>query len=118
MLLKQKLIDGLTGAKKESNKALESISQSMVAVGEAIGDGLALLPTVLSGAQTQEAPRYMQSNPQHHTTIRIFNFLTHLAEIFLMTITESRFRERKMKLPEAIHHRIYTVHRSTYANAK
>ena len=67
MLLKQKLIDGLTGAKKESNKALESISQSMVAVGEAIGDGLALLPTALSGAQTQQAPQvYAEYSPAPH----------------------------------------------------
>ena len=36
--LKQKLIDGLTDATKESNKALESISQSMVAVGKSTGD--------------------------------------------------------------------------------
>ena len=67
VLLKQKLIDGLTEAKKESNKALESISQSMVAVGEAIEDGLALLPTGLSGAQTQQAPRvYAEYSPAPH----------------------------------------------------
>ena len=65
--MKQKLIDGLTEAKKESNKALESISQSMVAVGEAIEDGLALLPTGLSGAQTQQAPRvYAEYSPAPH----------------------------------------------------
>ena len=118
VLMKQKLIDGLTEAKKESNKALESISQSMVAVGEAIEDGLALLPTGLSGAQTQQAPRvYAEYSPAPHN-YPDFQFSNSLAEIFLMIITESRFRARKMKHPDAIHHRIYTVHRNKYANAK
>ena len=54
MQLKQKLTDGLTEAAKESNKALEIISQSMVAVGKSIGDGLSLLATTLSGAQIQQ----------------------------------------------------------------
>ena len=55
--LKQNLIDGLTEATKEPNKALESILQSMVAVGKSIGDELALLATALSGVLTQQAPQ-------------------------------------------------------------
>ena len=54
--LKQKLIDGLMEATKECNKALESILQSMIAVGKSIGDGLALLATALSAVQTQQTP--------------------------------------------------------------
>ena len=65
--LKQKLIDGLTEATKESNKALESISQPMVAVGKSIRDGLALLATTLSGVQTQQAPQgHAEYSPGPH----------------------------------------------------
>ena len=65
--LKQKLIDGLTEATKESNKALESISQPMVTVGKSIRDGLALLATTLSGVQTQQAPQgHAEYSPGPH----------------------------------------------------
>ena len=47
-------------------------------------DGLTLLATAPSGVQTQETPL-------HYTFIQFFSFLTHSAEIFLRTITESRF---------------------------
>ena len=51
--LKEKLIDGLTEATIQSNRALENISQSIVAVGKSIGDGLALLANALSAGQNQ-----------------------------------------------------------------
>ena len=63
--LKQKLVDGLTNATNEFNKALESISQSMVAVGKSTKNEITLLAIDLSGVKT----------------------LTHSAEIFLMIIT-------------------------------
>ena len=82
----------MTEATKESNKALESISQSMVAVGKSIKDGLALHVTALSGVQTQQKHhRDTQNIHLENTIMQLFNFLTHSAEIFLMTITESRF---------------------------
>ena len=65
MKLKQKLADGLTNATNEFNKALESISQSMVAGGKSTRNGLTLLAIDLSGVKT----------------------LTHSAETFLMIIT-------------------------------
>ena len=65
--MKQKLIDGLMEATKESNKALESISQPMVAVGKSIRDGLALLATTLPGVQTQQAPQgHAEYSPGPH----------------------------------------------------
>ena len=49
-------------ATKQSNKALDSILQFMVAVGKSIGDELALLATAVSGVQTQQTPyRDMQN---------------------------------------------------------
>ena len=66
--LKQKLMDRLTEATKESNKALESISQSMVVVGKSIVDGLALLATALSGVQTQQTPQgHAEYSPGPHS---------------------------------------------------
>ena len=57
----------MTEATKESNKALESISQSMVAVGKSIKDGLALHVTALSGVQTQQTPQgYAEYSPGEH----------------------------------------------------
>ena len=50
--LKQKLVDGLTNVTNEFNKALESISQSMVAVGKSTRNGLTLLAIDLSGVKT------------------------------------------------------------------
>ena len=65
--LKQRLIGGLTEATKESNKALECISQSMVAVGKSIGHGLSLFATALSGVQTQQAPQgHAEYSPGPH----------------------------------------------------
>ena len=50
--LKQRLVDGLTDATNEFNKALESISESMVAVGKSARNGLTLLAIDLSGVKT------------------------------------------------------------------
>ena len=60
----------------------------------------------------------MQNIHLHHTIIWLFNFLTHSAEIFFMTVAESRFWVSKMKLSEAILHRIYIVHKSKYVDTK
>lgn len=60
----------------------------------------------------------MQNIHLHHTIIWLFNFLTHSAEIFFMTVTESRFWVSKMKLSEALLHRIYIVHKSKYVDTK
>ena len=98
--LKKKLIDGLMEATKEPNKALDVTEQSMVAVRESIGDGLALLTITLSGVQTQPTHMDMHSVHMFHTIIWLFNFLTPLVEMFLMTITESHFGPCKRKLPE------------------
>ena len=50
--LKQRLVGGLTDATNEFNKALESISESMVAVGKSARNGLTLLAIDLSGVKT------------------------------------------------------------------
>ena len=60
----------------------------------------------------------MQNIHLDHIIVRVFNFLTPSAEIFPMIITESPFWARKIKVPEAIHHIIYTIHKSEYANPK
>ena len=66
--MKQKFIDGLTEGTKESNRALESISESMVAAGKLIGDGLALLATTLPEVQTQQTPQgYAEYSPGLHS---------------------------------------------------
>lgn len=51
--LKQNLVEGLTKATDETNKAFEKISQSMESVGKSIGEGLALLAGALSGMSQQ-----------------------------------------------------------------
>ena len=47
--LKQNLVEGLTQATVQTNKAIEIMSQSMESVGKSIGDGLAMLATALGG---------------------------------------------------------------------
>ena len=54
--LKQNMVDGLTEATKESNKAFEKISESIASVGKSIGDGFAALANALSGMQQQNYP--------------------------------------------------------------
>ena len=88
--MKQKLIDGLTEATKESSKALESISQSMVAVGKSVGDGLALLATALSRVQIQQTPQgYAEYSPHNYPALQFFNSFSRNADELHLDVAES-----------------------------
>ena len=69
MKLKQDLLHELEEATRESNKALNDISHSISTFGKSIGDGLALLASVLSNARSDPTNSHTSatnSYPQMH----------------------------------------------------
>ena len=60
--LKQNLVHQLTEATQETNKPFGQISESIVSVGNSIGNGLALLARALVGSQQNSSSRYFKQH--------------------------------------------------------
>ena len=102
--LKQKLKIGLTEANvAKHDKALRSLWMQLESQLEM---DYSYLQLPYKKFRSNEHHWGMQNIHLHHTVIWLFNFLTHSAEIFFMTVTESRFWVSKIKLSEALLHRI------------
>ena len=102
--LKQKLKIGLTEANvAKHDKAFRSLWMQLESQLEM---DYSYLQLPYKKFRSNEHHWGMQNIHLHHTVIWLFNFLTHSAEIFFMTVTESRFWVSKIKLSEALLHRI------------
>ena len=65
LILKKNLVDQLTAATVESNKAFEKMSDSIESVGKSIGEGLKLLAAAIGGNLPTAPPPPTTPLPHH-----------------------------------------------------